>query len=710
MKFRDISTGGKITLGFVIIIIITLVIGVLGLFNIIGLRSLFVEYAEWGDIDMVMNEGITQKALAVINAIAMYRLDRSHVNMIEVENRFNTLNAGMREWDALVGGNPELVNIAGQIKTRIGAIKTISDSYRERLGNLDIFRENWDLIITETIKLLQTTMEKTIDPAKERAEKSGNIREMIRWSAIDMVMNEEVIANFLHLQTVSHDYSYIQTEELWNGVKSRLDVASEGIDAWAEVIGREAAMLRVVETLRSDLDEFTDYAEQVHVNIVEMTGLENDLDTSYASIVTTLDDVMENTIDPAKEASLEVAMERQQSAIIISSILLVICVIIAIAMAFVITRGITQPLNYSVSIANKLADGNLAMRVLVDRKDEMGKLLLSMKTMIDNLSDVISTIKTAAVNVASGSQQLSSSTEEISQGANEQAAAAEQVSSAMEEMGSNIRQNADNALQTEKISLKAAQDAREGGKAVDDTVGAMKEIAEKIRIIEEIARSTNMLALNAAIEAARAGEHGKGFAVVAAEVRKLAERSQVAAGEISELSTTSVAVAEKAGELLRRIVPDIQKTAELVQEISAACKEQNSGTDQINKAIIQLDSVIQQNASSTAEMAATSEELASQAEQLQSTVEFFKTNGKEYGDGKQMRLERVIDMKKKSEKGHVARIVHHTGSYKRTSGEKEQTGIAVADDDRKKKGDEGIDLDMGQKDKPDTLDSDFEEF
>ena len=38
-------------------------------------------------------------------------------------------------------------------------------------------------------------------------------------------------------------------------------------------------------------------------------------------------------------------------------------------------------------------------------------------------------------------------------------------------------------------------------------------------------------------------------------------------------------------------LPDIQKTAELVQEISAASNEQNSGADQINRAIQQLDSV-----------------------------------------------------------------------------------------------------------------------
>ncbi len=287
-------------------------------------------------------------------------------------------------------------------------------------------------------------------------------------------------------------------------------------------------------------------------------------------------------------------------------------------------------LQATVQVAEKIAGGDLTATVnVLSDKDALGKALA---TMVQQLNLIVVDVKTAADQVAAGSQQMSSSSEEMSQGANEQAAAAEEASSSMEEMAANIKQNADNAMTTEKIALRSAEDAAKGGDAVSATVQAMSEIAQKISIIEEIARQTDLLALNAAIEAARAGVHGKGFAVVASEVRKLAERSQTAAGEISNLSVESVEVAQTAGDMLAQLVPDIKKTAELVQEISAASNEQNSGAEQINHAIQQLDQVIQQNASVSEEMASTSEELAGQAEQLQGTIEFFKVedNGRSH--------------------------------------------------------------------------------
>ncbi len=304
--------------------------------------------------------------------------------------------------------------------------------------------------------------------------------------------------------------------------------------------------------------------------------------------------------------------------------MLLACAVLALLMAYAITRGITEPLGRALDAANRLSGGDLTVEIDVDRKDETGQLLLAMQNMVARLSQVVTEVKSGAEALAGASEEVSATAQSLSQASSEQAASVEETSASMEQMTASIAQNTENARVTDGMAAKAAGEAGEGGEAVKATVVAMTQIAQKIGIIDDIAYQTNLLALNAAIEAARAGEHGKGFAVVAAEVRKLAERSQVAAQEISTVATSSVELAEKAGMLLDAIVPNIRKTSDLVQEITAASEEQSSGVGQINSAVTQLSQTTQQNASSSEELAATAEEMSTQAEQLQQAMAFFK--------------------------------------------------------------------------------------
>ena len=432
-------------------------------------------------------------------------------------------------------------------------------------------------------------------------------------------------------------------------VYSGFDQAKKDVDETIRAYGALALSSDEAGLYKQVTDEWAAFwsAHQVFVEIARkyqstnsgasyqgMANAMKNTDDSFSALTEALDK-LQALSQAGADASIKSAQATGAQVVTIVVAGMVAGVILSIALGLIIALGITGPLRKAVDFATGLASGNFDRRLDIDQRDEVGILATSLNDMRDRLKDVIETVLDTARNLSKGASSLSLSSEQmaqgveeiaqsaqqLSQGSSEQAASAEEVSSSLEEMTASIRQNADNSLETEQIAIKSSQDATEGGKSVDETVGAMKVIASKISIVGDIARQTNMLALNAAIEAARAGDAGRGFAVVASEVRKLAERSQSSASEIAEISQGSVAIAEKAGNLIENIIPLIKKTADLVMEISASSREQNSGSEQITKAMTQLDTVIQQNASFSEELSGTTEEMSAQAEQVAATAE-----------------------------------------------------------------------------------------
>ncbi|WP_062119675.1 methyl-accepting chemotaxis protein [Aureimonas sp. AU40] len=288
-------------------------------------------------------------------------------------------------------------------------------------------------------------------------------------------------------------------------------------------------------------------------------------------------------------------------------------------------RLISRPLRNAVEAANAISLGDLSGVVSPKGKDEVAELQRAMAAMTAKLREIVSDVTSSAQLVASGSTRSAATAEHLSSGSTEQAAASEQASAAVEQMTANVRQNAESAAQTEKMAKHARVLAEDVEHNASEAAAAMSQVAAKVRDVREIARQTDLLALNAAIEAARAGQHGKGFAVVASEVRKLAERVQSSAIEIEKLTEGTLVLSSAAGQKMSELVPTIQRTDELVSEISAACREQSVGLEQINLAIVQLDQVTQANAGAANEMAVTASQLSEEAGRLAERAGFFRT-------------------------------------------------------------------------------------
>ncbi|UII19040.1 methyl-accepting chemotaxis protein [Fulvivirga ligni] len=352
---------------------------------------------------------------------------------------------------------------------------------------------------------------------------------------------------------------------------------------------------------------------------------------------------MRSAMDKYTELSLASAEEAYQASIHLSEgifrnsmIVVVLIIVFIIAGGFYLKNSISKPLNEAMTIVDKIAEGDLRMKIdreKYNKKDPIGFLLLKMDDMIMSQRNVIQVVIDGAEYINKASVELRESAGQLSQGASLQASSVEEVSASMEQMASNIMQNTDNAKETEQIALSSNKQVGKSNEAVLATVESMNTIVRKNSIIGEIARQTNLLALNAAVEAARAGDHGKGFAVVAAEIRKLAEGCQNAAKEIDDISNSSEKVARTAGDMLSKLVPEIEKTSNLVAEISAASLEQNDGANQINEAIQQLNSVVQQNAASAEQLASNSEELNNQSYTLRSAISFFKLESDDNNNG-----------------------------------------------------------------------------
>jgi methyl-accepting chemotaxis protein len=228
--------------------------------------------------------------------------------------------------------------------------------------------------------------------------------------------------------------------------------------------------------------------------------------------------------------------------------------------------------------------------------------------------------------------QMASAAEQTTQQTNSTAAASQQgssnvdtVASASEEVTNSIAEVNQNVAATKE----KAGSAREGAEQVSEDVRALKtavsEISEVTGLINDIADKTNLLALNATIEAARAGDAGKGFAVVAGEVKTLANQTRKATEDIETRIATVQARTDESVAGITSVRDNIREIDEMTASVASAMEEQSTALGEIAKNI-------QEAAQSTGEVAENVEGLRSAAETTSASAEQVSHTSRQVAD------------------------------------------------------------------------------
>jgi methyl-accepting chemotaxis protein len=342
--------------------------------------------------------------------------------------------------------------------------------------------------------------------------------------------------------------------------------------------------------------------------------------------------------------------------------------VVLLVFSFLLTRGITKPLQQVMERSQQIAGGNLKQEKLPIRsRDELGLLTAGFNTMLESLQEltreatgVTLGLSTAAAQIATAAQQQVTSMSQTGTALNQVTTTSEEFKATMQEFADRARAVQEATEETTKRThkgremsqdsaeriMRVRKNAQETGESVLRLTEQMQRIGEITASVNEIAEQTKMLALNASIEAARAGEGGRGFAVVATQVRELANQSKEAAGRIehlisetqksmqnvankiedgSRLSTDSSEIVRQVAQAFEEIAKAIEQTTEAMKQINAGARQQEQGISELVSSITEIDSSSKESLASAEQTQRSILAINQQIQKLNEAMAKFRT-------------------------------------------------------------------------------------
>lgn len=552
-----------------------------------------------------------------------------------------------KAWDEMVQAHQELHVSAAGIEEHLVFGKLVQ--LKETRDKLD---QEFDEFSRAFFAALTEAMEKAIDPAKEKAEQSGNIGLLARWSGIDMTMNEKVIQPFLSARLAMSRFAASKSDPDWAVYQDRAGVFAAGLNDWKKLCKGEP----VLEKTLTQLDHLSGAWNEKTAAFRQAIVQENEV---QASISKALEIYNTNTLPKLEktvgllgklreEALHEVAGMREAQKIYATK------TTPALKEVQQLLGDIRKEAKHHVMTDEALLDTafrtrrNISITTVAAIFVGIFLAFVIARGIISALTGISDGLKEGANQVAAAAGQVSSASQSLAEGSSRQASALEQTAASMEEMSSVTKKNAESASLADRLMKEANEIVARANESMGELTNSMIDISKAgdetskiIKTIDEIAFQTNLLALNAAVEAARAGEAGAGFAVVADEVRNLAMRAAGAAKDTAALIEGTIRKVEKGSQIVSETSLSFDKVAQsagkvggLVAQIAEASREQSDGISQVNKAVTEMDHVVQQNAADAEESASASEEMNAQAGQLRDYVGELMMMVTGTGDGK----------------------------------------------------------------------------